>query len=159
MAKSLIAPVKPELLKWARETAGYQLEGAAKRLGVNVEKLAAVEAGDDSLSFSQLKKAADTYKRPLAAMFLDVAPLRTPESHDFRLHPDATHRAFSPRLNFEIREARQHRADAMELARELDERVSPLDHRADIGEPPEVVADRVRRLLGVDHKTQSSWKD
>ena len=66
MAASLAVPINSELLVWARETAGYSVEDAAARLGIKPEKLDAIEHSAFQPSFSQLKKAADVYKRPVA---------------------------------------------------------------------------------------------
>jgi transcriptional regulator with XRE-family HTH domain len=49
--------INPDILKWARETAGLSVEEAAERLGLKdsaretaIDKLAALETGERSLS-------------------------------------------------------------------------------------------------------------
>jgi hypothetical protein len=46
---STLAHVTPEVLRWARESIGYEMEDAAARIGVKPEKLANAERGDVQL--------------------------------------------------------------------------------------------------------------
>lgn len=154
MAASLAAPINPDLLIWARETAGYSVEGAAAKLGIKPEKLEAIERGDPNPSFAQLKKASDVYKRPLAVFFLAQPPARQTTAHDFRLQPGVSQRPYAPRLNAEIRQARLRREDALELAREIEREIPPFQWQASIDESPEAVAARVRQFLGVALESQ-----
>ena len=64
--------VNPEIMVWARETAGLTQDEAARKLGFQdsgrssaVEKLAAVECGQKEPSRPQLVKMAGGYHRPL----------------------------------------------------------------------------------------------
>ena len=52
------ALVKPELLVWARESAGFLLLEAAAKLGIVEDRLAAWESGTDAPSIPQLRKLA-----------------------------------------------------------------------------------------------------
>lgn len=158
MAASLAVPINPELLVWARETTGYQLEAAATKLAIKPEKLSEIEAGRIAPSFVLLKKAADIYKRPLAVFFLAQAPERQPEVHDFRLQPGVMLRPYAPRLNNEIRQARLRRDDALELAQTLEEPTPAFTHRATADEAPEAVASRVRALLGITLERQHGFR-
>lgn len=63
------ALVTPAALRWARESVGYGLEDAARRIGVSAEKLERAEFGDDHLTLRQAETAARCYERPLAALF------------------------------------------------------------------------------------------
>lgn len=159
MVFSIRVPVESSILIWGRETAGYSVEDAASKIGMAPAKLASAEAGKVQLTFAQLKKAADVYKRPLATFFLEEPPPIPEIIHDFRLSPDFSHRPFSPRLNVEIRRAREHRDEALQLATELGETLPPFEHRAEQQEGAEVVAARVRQLLGVTLESQFRWAD
>lgn len=154
MAASLAVPINPELLVWARESAGYTVETAAAKLGIKHEKLDTIERGDTLPSFAQLKKAADIYKRPLAVFFLPQAPERQMAVHDFRLQPGVSQRPYAPRLNTEIRQARLRRDDALELAREIEQVTPSFKYRATSDEKPEAVAMRVRQFLGISLEQQ-----
>ena len=158
MAASLAAPINPDLLVWARETAGYSVDDAAAKLGVKPEKLEAIEKGDPAPSFALLKKAADVFKRPLAVFFLPQAPERQTVVHDFRLQPGVSQRPYAPRLNAEIRQARLHREDALELAHEVEHEMTPFLHAATMDEATPAVAARVRQFLGITLEQQAAFR-
>ncbi|MER9420033.1 XRE family transcriptional regulator [Mesorhizobium sp. M0306] len=86
--------VNPDVLKWARETAGLDLERAAKRLGLKdtrsvagADRLAALENGDGEPSRPLLLKMAKNYRRPLLAFYLPAPPKRAERGEDFRTLP------------------------------------------------------------------------
>ncbi len=81
----------PQILVWARETAGYDLVEAAKKLGLKdgktataEEKLAAYERGEKAPSRSFLLKMSKQYRRPLLTFYLDSPPTRADRGEDFR---------------------------------------------------------------------------
>src|SRR5436305_439827 len=84
--------VNPQILSWARESAGLTLEDAAKGIGLGGEsaaaRLAEMEAGDREPSRPQLLKMADRYRRPLLTFYLPEPPAAPPRTHDFRTLPD-----------------------------------------------------------------------
>jgi hypothetical protein len=78
--------VNPHILVWARETAGYDLFEAARKLGLKDgkaaaadEKLAACESGEKAPSRPLLLKMAKQYRRPLLTFYLDSPPARHQE--------------------------------------------------------------------------------
>jgi len=87
--------VNPEILIWARETAGLSLDRAAVALGMKdspkqlaTDRLAAIEAGDVEPSRSLLLKMAQRYRRPLLSFYLPSPPRRGDRGEDFRSVPD-----------------------------------------------------------------------
>lgn len=75
--------LNPEILLWARETAGLSLQEAASKLGIDdargvpgAERLAALEAGERQPSRPLLLKMAKQYRRPLLTFYLPA-----PSSH------------------------------------------------------------------------------
>lgn len=94
--------VNPEILVWARETAGYQLSEAAHKLGLaegkaatGEEKLAAYESGEKEPSRPLLLKMSKQYRRPLLTFYLDAPPVRADRGEDFR----TLHRKVHPSEN------------------------------------------------------------
>lgn len=158
--KTFPAIVKPELLVWARETAGYSLAAAAKKIGISEEKLREAEAGNELLTFRQLQQAANVYKRPLALFFLPDAPPRESSLHDFRLDPATLDTPIAPAVNIEIRRARQRRDEALELVEELDEDVSEFTKtRLSISDNTETAAKRISDLIALPTEAARAWKD
>ncbi len=87
--------VNPEILRWARETAGLSLEAAADKLGLDAARgvagdarLAALEAGEGEPSRPMLLKMAQHYRRPLIAFYMSAPPRKGDRGEDFRNVPD-----------------------------------------------------------------------
>lgn len=150
------AIVTPSLLIWARESAGYELEQAASKAGLAVERLAGWEAGESRPTVNQLRELGRVYRRPLAVFYLPEPPRRFQPLHDFRRLPMAEVLAASPELRFAISRARLRRDVARELAGP--EEVSNFSAAASLSENVETVAARIRSLLGVSIETQRAWQ-
>lgn len=154
-----LAHINPALLVWARSTAGYSVEDAAEKVGISSEKLAQIEAGAAQLSVPQLRAAANVYKRPLATFFLPKAPAEEAAIGDFRRANPAQAPKLSTALRLELRQAEDRRDEAITLSREIGRPVKAFTARADQGENPEDVGQRVRSLLGVTDDQQRSWRN
>ncbi len=83
--------VRPEILTWARETAGLSVEATAKRVGFAdssrssaAEKLVAIESGSRSPTRPQLVRMAEVYRRPLLTFYLSRPPAKGERGADFR---------------------------------------------------------------------------
>lgn len=86
--------VNPEILAWARESAGLTLQDAVSKVGIRdargvtaVDRLAALERGDDEPSRSTLVNMAKQYRRPLLAFYLTAPPRQSDLGADFRSLP------------------------------------------------------------------------
>ena len=86
--------VNPEILVWARETAGLNQEEAARRLGLRdsglssaIEKLEAIEYGQKEPTRPQLLRMAGQYRRPLLTFYLSRPPRQSRRGADFRNAP------------------------------------------------------------------------
>ena len=86
--------VNPEILVWARESAGLSLDTAAKQAGFAdsrrssaVEKLTAIEIGEREPTRHQLSKLAEKYRRPLLTFYLSHPPTKSTRGADFRTLP------------------------------------------------------------------------
>lgn len=153
------ALVKPELLIWARESAGYlRLEDAVVGLDIKPEQLAAWEGGQSRPSIPQLRKLAGRYKRPLAVFYLAAPPRGFEALHDYRRLPGEPGKPESPALRLEIRKARYRRQIALELLRDLGEGPPELTAKASRNDDPELVAQRARAALGIPMTEQHSWQ-
>ena len=83
--------VNPEILTWARETAGLTPEDAVKKLNIRAaygieaeERLAALETGAVAPTRPMLIKMAKQYHRPLLAFYLSKPPRKGDRGADFR---------------------------------------------------------------------------
>lgn len=90
-----MARVNPEILVWARETAGLTPEEAARknqrlrdtRDASAVDKLNALEYGMDEPSRTVLVEMARVYRRPLVTFYLPSPPAKGNRGADFRTLP------------------------------------------------------------------------
>jgi Zn-dependent peptidase ImmA (M78 family) len=156
-------PVNPEILRWARATAGLSTEAVAAKLSrkkITAETVAAWEKGAASPTYPQLERLAyEIYKRPLALFFFPEAPQEETPNQSFRSLPDEEIRHLPPRLLYLLRQAR-----AMQLnVAELYDEVNPATQQVvrDLSFTPHhavsEMATVVREYLGVELATQCQW--
>lgn len=114
-------PVEPSVLRWARETAGLDISTAAVRIGVRPDKVDQWEHGSLSPTINQIRSMADTYARPLAALFLSEPPADDVKRDlpDFR-RPEARSHVVSRALQRAMMRAYRQRDALREVAEELE---------------------------------------
>jgi Zn-dependent peptidase ImmA (M78 family)/DNA-binding XRE family transcriptional regulator len=159
MASRIEARANPELLVWARETAGFSAGVAADRLNVSADRLEAWERGEARPSVPQLRKIAQLYRRPLAAFYLPRPPAAEEPIHDFRRIERQTVDRSSPDLLLAIRRCRERREIALALYEQLDAEPASLDLTVSLRDDPEAVAGRIRALLDIRSEEQRTWQE
>jgi len=81
--------VNPEILVWARETAGLSLEDAANKLGLSgPARLRVIESGEQEPSRRQLANMSERYRRPLLTFYMPTLPKEADKGQDFRTLPE-----------------------------------------------------------------------
>jgi Zn-dependent peptidase ImmA (M78 family) len=128
MAPLTRIPVQPGVLIWARETAGLDVEAAAGRLGVKIERVQEWEAGETVPTIGQVRAMAAAYYRPLAALFMSepikneklatLPDFRRSEKHD---------QVLSRALQDGIMRARRQREAVLGIGEELELSTSETD--------------------------------
>lgn len=88
--------VNPEILIWARKTAGLSIEEAVNKLGIQsayginaIDRFLKMENGEEEPSRTTLKKMSKQYRRPLLVFYLGSPPKRGGRVKDFRKLPDS----------------------------------------------------------------------
>lgn len=83
--------IQPNVLVWARETAGLSLDDAAEKIGLQgeaaSERLRAIELGQREPSRAQLLKMSKAYRRSLLTLYLAAPPAKGDRGQDFRTLP------------------------------------------------------------------------
>jgi Zn-dependent peptidase ImmA (M78 family) len=153
------AHVTPDVLRWARESIGYPLEEAARRIGVRSEKLERAEQGEEVLTLRQAEKAAHVYDRPLAALFLPAPPVEEAQETQYRRLPGAPEPPWPPEMQVLARRVRVRQEAAAELYELLDEDPPWLEARAEFGDNLALHARTARKLLGISLEEQMDWRD
>jgi Zn-dependent peptidase ImmA (M78 family) len=157
MARRIEGIANPPLLIWARESAGFDNEEAAKKAHVKPEHLSQWEAGEGRPTLCQLRKLAWIYRRPLAVFHLPAPPQATYEPpRDFRVFVPADQREYSPALRLEVRQANHRRRLALQMYEEVG---GPPEFglEAHLREDAETVGLRIREDLGIDYADQRTW--
>lgn len=122
--------VNPDILNWARESAGIDPEEAVRRIGLNdahgvsaVDRLAQLETGEVPPTRAMLQKMADQYHRPLLTFYLAQVPEEVDKGEDFRTLPDEFSRKSEAVLEALLRDVRARQALVREVLIDEDEAV------------------------------------
>jgi Zn-dependent peptidase ImmA (M78 family) len=112
-------PVTPEVLRWARQTAGLSIDDVVEKINrkrVTAQTIEARENGEDSPTYPQLERLAyEIYKRPLAIFFFPQPPEEVSPQQSFRTLPEYEIEAMPPRVRFLLRKARALQVNLQEL--------------------------------------------
>ena len=124
--------VNPEILVWARETAGLSVADAAAKLQLTTsvrstaaEKLEAMESGEKPPTRNQLSAMANVYKRPLLAFYMAEPPRTGPRGTDFRQSPDKRGARANAMLDALLRDIRARQETVRDMLEE-EEDFTPL---------------------------------
>lgn len=151
--------VNPEILVWARETAGLTQEEAARRNqslrdtrdASAVDRLNALEYGLDEPSRSVLVEMARVYHRPLLTFYLPNPPAKGDRGADFRTLTSERSATDEGRLDALLRDVRSRQSMVRAVLEDLEE-AEPLafvgSRRMEDG--PAAVLASLRTLLDVD---------
>jgi Zn-dependent peptidase ImmA (M78 family) len=151
-------PVKPEMLRWARERAG---RSAASLL----EKLPQVEAwerGEASPTLKQLESFAKATHTPIGYLFLQEPPSERVPIPDFRTLGNELLDRPSPDLLETVYICQQRQEWYRDFARSVGEEPLPFVSSARLTSSVEATAARVRHALGFDLEERRripTWTD
>ena len=159
--------VNPEVIVWARETAGLSQEEAARKLGFQdsskssaAEKLAALERGENEPSRPQLLKMEAQYRRPLLTFYLSKPPRRGNRGVDFRTLPNDPSASDEALLDALVRDVRARQSMVRAVLEDEDE-AEPLpfvgSHRIEDG--PAAVLTSLESLLRLDSRGYRAERD
>jgi Zn-dependent peptidase ImmA (M78 family) len=148
-----MSAIQPNILTWARETAGLSRDDAARVLGLTpargktaVARLEAMEIGEEEPSRAIIAKMAKNYRRPLIAFYLVEPPRTGDRGQDFRTLPGKEQ--FNPELDALVRDIKARQG----LIRSMleDDEAKPLDFigSATMEEPVQNLAALIAERLG-----------
>ncbi len=155
-------PVNPDILRWARETAGFDIETVALKMKKKADVILSWEAGESAPTYVQLEKMAyQIYKRPVALFFFPEPPEEETPEHSFRTLPEYEISKITPYLRFLIRKAR---VMQINLA-ELNDNRNPANRQIirDFSFSPNSsaleMAAKIRKYMDIDLNTQFKWEN
>lgn len=157
--------LNPEILVWARETAGLSLDEGARTLGLKdargrtgAERLAALERGDEEPGRPLLLKMAQKYRRPLLTFYLDKVPRKGDRGQDFRTAPGAGPPAYDATVDALIREINTRQSLVKSLLEDEETLPLPFIASANINQGAESVATAIRETLRINIE-EFRWQD
>ena len=146
--------VNPDILTWARDTAGLSADEAARALGFSdtrnrsaSQRLQALEVGDEEPSRSVLVKMAKAYRRSLLVFYLAEPPRTGDRGQDFRTVPGAPPPLYNPLLDALIRDIRGRQTIVRALCEEIEPQQVDFIGSASMNDPVEDLANRIRTRL------------
>jgi len=159
--------INPDVLRWARETAGLSVEEAAERLGLKdtvqataIDKLRQLEIGARIPSRTTLEKAVTVYRRPLIVFYLAAPPMRGERTADFRTQIGAVSKRDNAILDTLLRDVTARQQMLRDLLEDTDEAERrPFVASAQTSDRPKHVAGLIREQLKVTPDQQKRCRD
>ena len=150
--------IKPEVLKWARESAGWTIEEISGKLKVSVDTYRQREVTGSGVRITHLEALAHHFKRALAAFFLPRPPAELKPPRDFRSLPGRRDK-FERKTLYAFRQALWLQATAREISEALGLETRAQIWRAELTDDPEMAGVQGRQVLGVSLDEQIRWRD
>jgi Zn-dependent peptidase ImmA (M78 family)/transcriptional regulator with XRE-family HTH domain len=142
--------LNPDILTWARTTAGLSVGEAAQRLGFRdarerpaTERLMALETGAEEPSRSVLLKMAKAYRRSLLVFYLEEPPRTGDRGQDFRTVPGVQASPYDPVLDALIRDVRGRQAIVKSVLEDSEPQRLAFVGSASMADPVGALANRI----------------
>lgn len=150
--------INPEILRWARETAGYRLDEVAGQ--ATFKKVEAWERGSAYPTYKQLEGLASRYKRPLALFFFPEVPDEEAIESSFRSLPTSQLRALPASIKLKLRKGKVFQLNLHELTEGINPAPALITTVLKFTGSRNVKkwAVETRRLLGIDLDQQKKWR-
>lgn len=151
-AKTVKIQVKPEVIKWAISTSGWNEKELVSSLKISQSTYN--EWLNGNITIKQLETLADKLKRPLAVFFLPKAPAVKPKPKDYRMLPGKKDQ-FNKKTILAIRKARYLQGVIQELTTNVDNDLKPKITAHKITDNPQEVALKYRQILDFTSEKQT----
>jgi Zn-dependent peptidase ImmA (M78 family)/DNA-binding XRE family transcriptional regulator len=145
----MIQKINPDILKWARKTAGFSQEEAAHKLSLAdinklsaIDRLYALEQGEIEPTRALLNKMAKLYRRPLLVFYLNQPPKTGDRGQDFRTLPKDIDNHDNAIVDALIRDIKS-RQELVRAVLEDEEDIEPLEFIGSIK-----LEDGIRKAVG-----------
>ena len=152
------AKINPEMMRWAREYAGYT-NGYEKTLPKDIkEKIDDWESGKKYPTWNQLRAVSKKYNLPTAFFFMKETPSfeKLPNLINYRKADNPIYARPSPDLIRNIRKSEIRRDIYIDLLGDLNEETSKFEV-PNLKRNKTTFADYIRNILDVSLNIQKSW--
>jgi Zn-dependent peptidase ImmA (M78 family) len=150
--------VKPELLRWACERAGFDTDEVAQR----IPQFPSWERGEVRPTLKQIESFAKAMHAPVGYLFLPEPPIERVPIPDFRTVADEYIEHPSPDLLDTVYICQQRQEWYRDYARSMGEEPLPFVGSANLTSDIEATAARIRHTLGFDleeRRQTPTWTD
>lgn len=156
--RSFEVSINPEIIKWVRESGGWDIDDIAKKLKTSKENYKKIEDGIKFPTFKQLDTLANYFKRPVAIFFLQKPPEELSLASSFRILPK-TEQEFSKELRLAIRKTRYYQSIANSLWKDLGMDTGPAIIKRNLNDNPSKIAKEERKEIGISEEEQYKWRN
>jgi len=141
MSRSFEVDVNSNIIKWARENAGWNIEEIASKL-----------------TYRQLELLSKYFKRPLSVFFLPKPPYEEPIASSFRVLPKSEN-LYSKEFRLALRKSRYYQSVARELMNAMGYDVSSPINKYSLSDSPKTAAQKERENAGISIEKQLKWEN
>lgn len=150
--------VSPDVLKWARETAGLSIEEAARKVSLahafgfsSAERLDRLENGTESPSRAMLLRMSKQYRQPLITFYQKTPPTKNKRGEDFRRLPEQYSMEDEALVDMILRDVRA-RQSIVRAAIEDEDEANPIPYigSASMSDGAEHVSSSIQQALHFD---------
>lgn len=149
------APVNPDIMRWARESANITINELTIKLKKSFEEIESWEKGFDAPTYPQLEKLAyHVYKKPIAMFFFPHPPKEDDIKKSFRTIPEAEYNKLR-----QIRMARIRQENLYELCDGINPSNEQLinDLKGMVCHDLKELATAIREYLNISLNKQKNW--
>lgn len=158
MSRSFEVDVNPNIIKWARENAGWSIEEIASKLKTSIENYKRIESGIKKPTYRQLELLSKYFKRPLSVFFLPKPPYEKPIASSFRVLPKSEN-LYSKEFRLVLRKSRYYQSVARELMNAMGYDVSSPINKYSLSDSPKTAAQKERENAGISIEKQLKWEN
>ena len=155
--KSIKIDVKPDVFKWLRVSAGWNIEEVSKRIKTSPETVKAFETGDKTPTFRQLKELSRSFRRPVAAFLLPEPKKEKGKPKDYRFIPGRSG-IFDKKTILVLREARSLQEAGKDLSSNIEYETKAKVEKVGLSADPEKIAKKYREVFGLTEEKQKRFK-
>lgn len=151
--------INPDILKWARERSGYTVKAIANAFGKDdISIINDWESGERALTYVQLEKLADKYKRPIAIFFFPEPPEEPNIAQNLALR-SSDNEQLEPRIHILLRQAYARQISLMELNMGTNPVAMKIfrDLQAHLDDSAPELAQQTRIYLNINVSKQAAW--
>ncbi len=145
-------PITPEVLTWARERAGYEVDEMQ-------EGYAHWESGHSAPTYLELEALADRFEVPIAVFFFPEPPESSELNPEFHTLGPGVFQTLSPRMRFLMEKTvyRSRKLQSLYSFGHAPKRLIVHDLKASVDDSPEALARQLRDYLDISVEKQFEW--